>query len=133
MDPVTMIATALAAGAAKGVGEGASTAVADAYRALKVGLTRVFGGNPPAVLVLARHESDPDVWQGPLTTMLSETGADRDGQILAAARQLLMLADAVGSSGPSVVNAPGANIGNIGDHARQTNTFGVPPANREGK
>ncbi|GAB2519472.1 hypothetical protein GCM10027167_23060 [Nocardia heshunensis] len=131
---MTMIMTALVAGVAKGVGEGASTAVADAYHALKTGLARLFGGNPAAELVLAQHESDPDVWQVPLTKVLTETGADRDEQILAAAEQLLALSvSAGGGSQPYVVNAQGANIGNIGNHARQTNNFGVAPANRDGK
>ncbi|MFJ4653401.1 hypothetical protein ACIP5Y_19230 [Nocardia sp. NPDC088792] len=128
MDPVTMIVTALAAGAAKGAGESASTAVTDAYRALKAGLARVFGGNAPAELVLAQHGTDPDAWQGPLTKLVTETGADRDEQILTAARKLLELSDSSGSrAGTYVVNAGGANIANIGDHARQNNTFGAVP------
>ncbi|MVU77412.1 hypothetical protein GPX89_09145 [Nocardia sp. ET3-3] len=126
---MTTIVTALAAGVAKGMGDGASAAVADAYRALKGGLARLFGGSPPAQLVLAQHESDPDTWRAPLAKLLTEAGADREEEILTAARQLLELADSMGGrTDMTVVNAQGANIGTIGDHARQTNVFGAPPA-----
>jgi hypothetical protein len=131
MDPVTLIVAALAAGAAKGVGETASALVADAYHGLKSMLARVFGVNPQAELVLAGHESDPDTWQAPLAKLLTETGVDRDEQIIAAARRLLEMADPSGSqAGTYATDARGANVGNIGDHAVQTNFFGVPPADR---
>jgi hypothetical protein len=131
VDPVTMIVTALAAGAVKGVGETASAAIGEAYRGLKQLLGRAFGANSRAELVLAEHETDPETWQAPLTKLLAETGADRDAQVIAAARRLLELADPQGSrAGKYMTDARGANIGNIGDHAIQTNTFGSPPADR---
>jgi hypothetical protein len=129
VDPVTMVVTALAAGAVVGVGETASTAVADGYRGLKSLLARVFGANPRAEMVLAEHETDPDTWRAPLIKLLSDSGVDRDEQVIAAAQRLLGLADPQGSqAGKYVVDARGANIGNIGDHAQQHNVFGVPPA-----
>ncbi|WP_458691370.1 hypothetical protein [Nocardia tengchongensis] len=129
MDPVTIIAAALAAGALKGVGETATTVVADAYKGLKALVARRFGASPRAELVLAEHESDPDTWQAPLTVALRDSGAGEDDQILAAARRLLELADPQGSAaGKYMVDARGANVGAIGDHAKQQNTFGVPPA-----
>ncbi|WP_216901047.1 hypothetical protein [Nocardia alni] len=132
MDPVTIIVTALATGAAKGVGEGASTAVADAYRGLKAMVVRRFGANAPAGLVLSQYETDSRTWQLPLAKLLAEAGADRDEQILAAARRLLELSGSAGvQAGKYAVDARGANIGNIGDHTWQNNTFGVPPASSE--
>ncbi len=132
VDPVTMIVTALATGAAKGVGEGASTAVADAYRGLKAMVARRFGANAPAEVVLAQYESDSRTWQLPLAKLLVEAGADRDEQILAAARWLLELSDSAGGrAGKYTVDARGANIGNVGDLARQNNTFGAAPASPE--
>ncbi|WP_063813119.1 hypothetical protein [Nocardia anaemiae] len=129
MDPLTVIAAALAAGALKGVGETASAAVADAYRGLKGLVTGRIGSNPRAELVVDEYEADPETWQVPLLTMLSEGGADRDEQVLAAARRLLELTDPQGSSaGKYAVDARGANVGAIGDHSRQHNTFGTPSA-----
>lgn len=124
-----MIVTALAAGAVKGAGETASAAVSDAYQGLKRLLGRMFGTNSRAELVLTEHETDPDTWQAPLAKLLAEVGADRDTQVVAAAERLLELADPQGSSaGKYVIDARGATVANIGDHARQTNTFGAPSA-----
>ncbi|WP_158436201.1 hypothetical protein [Nocardia nova] len=54
---MTVIVTALATGVAKGVGEAASAAVADAYRGWKALLGRMFGADSRAELVLAEHEA----------------------------------------------------------------------------
>ncbi|NKY44277.1 hypothetical protein [Nocardia cerradoensis] len=125
MDPVTVIVAALSVGAAKGLGDTASTAVADAYRGLKSLLVRVFGGDSKAELVLTEHESDPDTWQAPMTKLLTDTGAVVDEQVLAAARKVLELADSSGSrAGKYVIDVRGANIGAIGDRNQQYNVFG---------
>ncbi|MFE2999585.1 hypothetical protein ACFXG4_31840 [Nocardia sp. NPDC059246] len=129
MDPLTIIAAALAAGALKGVGETATAAVADAYQGLKALVTRRFNSDPRAELVLAEHEADPDIWQAPLLAALRESGAGQDDQVVTAAQRLLELTDPQGSqSGKYMVDARGANVGAIGDHAKQHNVFGAPPA-----
>lgn len=48
MDPVTLIVTALAAGAASALQDGTSAAVKDAYARLKVLVTRRFAGRAKA-------------------------------------------------------------------------------------
>jgi hypothetical protein len=54
MDPITLIVTALAAGAALGVKDAASSAVKDAYAGLKALVGKRLAGRPDAEVVLAR-------------------------------------------------------------------------------
>ena len=75
MDPVTLIVTALAAGAAAGVEDTASGMVKDAYTALKRLVRKRLGGGPEAELVVARHEEAPQTWQAPLEAELTRAGA----------------------------------------------------------
>jgi hypothetical protein len=74
MDPITLIVTALAAGAALGVKDTASAAVGDAYAGLKALVKRRLGGGPDAELVLGRHERAPETWQAPLMAELAGAG-----------------------------------------------------------
>ena len=66
MDPVTLIVTALAAGAAEALKDGAAQAVKDAYARLKALVAGRFAGRAKAELVLAEHEAAPETWQAPL-------------------------------------------------------------------
>lgn len=126
MDPITLIVTALAAGATLGVTETASSAVRDAYAGLRALVRRRFAGRPDAELVLARHENAPETWQAPLAAELSEVGADRDADLVAAAQVLMSLVDEAGAhAGKYTVDARGAQGVQIGDHTRQDNVFGV--------
>jgi len=59
MDPITLIVTALAAGAALGVQGAASAMVKDAYAGLKALVKKRLGDRPGAELVLAKHERAP--------------------------------------------------------------------------
>ena len=89
MDPITLIVAALAAGAAAGVQGAAASAVQEAYAGLKALVKRRFAGRPDAELILARHERAPQTWQAPLAAELSDVGADRDRDLLAAAQALI--------------------------------------------
>ena len=71
MDPVTLIVTALAAGAGVGMKDTASAAVTDAYTGLKALVKRRFAGHPDSELVLTRHEEAPQAWEGPLAAELA--------------------------------------------------------------
>jgi RIP homotypic interaction motif len=127
MDPITFIVTALAAGAALGVQDTASAMVKEAYAGLKALVKKRLGGGPGAELVVARHEQAPETWQAPLMAELAETGADRDGDLIAAAKALL---DLVGRAGEGTekytVDVQGAQGVQIGDHNRQDNVFNPP-------
>lgn len=128
MDPITLIVTALAAGAAKGLKDSASSAVRDAYAGLKSLVKSRLAGRPDAALVLARHEEAPETWQAPLMAELSEAGADHDADLVKAAQALMSLVDEAGArAGKYTVDASGAQGVQIGDHTRQDNVFRAPP------
>ena len=127
MDPITLIVTALAAGAALGVTDTASATVKDAYAGLKALVKRRLGGGPDAELVLAKHEQAPETWQAPLMAELAEAGADGDRDLIAAAQALLDLVGEAGGAGKYTVDVRGAQGVQIGDHNRQDNVFNAPP------
>ena len=127
MDPITLIVTALAAGAALGVKDTASAAVKDAYSGLKVLVRNRLGGRQDAELVLARYEQAPETWQAPLMAELAEARADRDRDLIVAAQALLDLAgEAGGRAGKYTVDARGAAGVQIGDLNSQDNVFNGP-------
>lgn len=124
MDPVSLIVTALAAGAASALQDGASAAVKDAYARLKAVVTRRFADRPKGELVLTEHEAAPQTWEKPLAAELSAAGAEGDADLIAAAQELMALLDTVGSrSGKYLVNVSGSQGVQIGDHNIQHNTF----------
>jgi hypothetical protein len=128
MDPITLIVTALAAGAALGLKDTASSAVKDAYAGLKVLVRKRLAGRPDAEVVLARHEKAPETWQAPLVAELGEAGADRDRDLVAAAQALMSLVDEAGvRAGKYTVDVRGAQGVQIGDRNRQDNVFYAPP------
>ena len=97
MDPVTLIVTALAAGAASALQDGASAAVKDAYARLKVLVTKRFANRPKGELVLAEYEAAPQTWEKPLAAELSASGAEDDADLVAAAQALMSLVDDAGA------------------------------------
>lgn len=128
MDPVTLIVTALAAGAASGVMDSTSSAVKDAYAGLKALVRKRLACRPDAELVLARYERAPDTWQAPLNAELAEAGADHDLDLVAAAQTLMNLVDGAGArAGKYTVDVRGAQGVQIGDHNSQDNVFYTPP------
>lgn len=109
MDPVTLVLAALVAGAAKGVGSAAESAVGDAYRNLKGLLGRLLRGRQAAEVALQEHESNPAVWKAPLETELRAVGVDSDAAVLEAARQVVKAADPAGfAAGKYSIVASGA-------------------------
>jgi hypothetical protein len=89
MDPVTLIITALSAGAASGSKDLAGNTVSDAYRGLKLLIQRKFADKPSAEVALAEHEKDPTVWEAPLKKALEQSHADEDEKIIEAAQKLI--------------------------------------------
>jgi len=124
MDPVTLIVTALAAGAASALQDGTAAAVKDAYGRLKVLVKKRFAGRPRGEWVLAEHVADPQTYEKPLAKELSAAGADSDADLVAAAQALMSLVDEVGSrSAKYAVTVRGSQGVQIGDHNTQTNTW----------
>jgi len=126
MDPITLIVTALAAGAALGIKDTASAAVTDSYAGLKALVQRRLSGRPDAELMLARHEQAPETWRAPLMAELTEVGADCDRDLIAAAQALLNMIGAAGG-GKYIVDVRGAQGVQVGDRNRQGNVFSAPP------
>jgi hypothetical protein len=89
MDPVTLIVTALTAGAAAGGQSVVTEAIKDAYTGLKALIKRKFAGKPSAEVALTEHENDPQTWQAPLKKALLQEHLDQDAEILQAAQALL--------------------------------------------
>lgn len=85
MEPMTIILTALVAGAAKAAGDAAP----DAYKGLKALIQKKFAGKPVAEAMLEEHEKDPETYAAPLKKNLVEAGVDQDAEILKAAQVLL--------------------------------------------
>jgi hypothetical protein len=124
MDLVTLIVLALAAGAAAGLKDAASSTVADAYASLKALAKKCFASRSDGELVLAKYETDPQTWEAPLTAELVAAGAHKDDELIAAAQQLMSLIDQAGSRrGKYVVDAKGSQGLQVGDHNIQRNSF----------
>jgi hypothetical protein len=124
MDPVTLVVTALSAGALKGTAEAASTTVTASYAGLKQLVRSRLAGKPSAELILAEHEADPETFEVPVTKLLRDSGLAQDEAAIAAATRLLEVLDTPGAqAGKYVVdvrNSPGTVIG---DHTHVTQTF----------
>jgi hypothetical protein len=129
VDPAAVIASALGAGGALGLRDSASSAVRDAYAALKALAAKKLASRPGADVVLARHEEDPGIWRAPLLDELEKAGVDRDGDLLAAAQALLALADETGTrEGRYFVDARGSQGVVIGEYNNVRNVFRPPSA-----
>ena len=128
MEPITLILTALGAGAALGVKDTASTAVLDAYNGLKALVRRRIAGRRGSDVILEGFEQAPQTWREPLAQELTAAGAAQDAGLVAAAQALLLLVDPAGYRADTyqitVTNAQGVQMG---DHNIQHNTFGTPP------
>lgn len=124
MDPVTLIVTALAAGAASALQEDAKDAVKAAYARLRGILEKRFSGRRVGEVALAEHEADPAMWEPQLRAELTATGAENDRVVVDAAQALLSLIDPGGArSGKYYVSIQGGQGIQVGDGNTQTNTF----------
>jgi hypothetical protein len=120
VEPVTLVVTALAAGAAAGLTGTASTAITDAYIGLKTLLKRKFAGHGRDPDIVDAQEVEPGVWQARLEPL----GGDLDEEVLVAATRLLTLVDPDGARvGKYVVDVRDAKGVQVGDGNTQTNTF----------
>ena len=128
MDEVSLVVTALSAGAGAGMKDVASSAVKDAYGGLRDLARRRLAGRRAGEAALDEHEQDPVTWEAPLRTQLTAAGAGGDLELVAAAQLLLGLLDAAGSqAGKYQVTVSESQGVQIGDGSIQHNTFGVPP------
>jgi len=125
MDPITLIVTALAAGAAAALQDGTKDAVKAAYARLRDRVKRRVNGRPDAELALERHEGAPKKWEGLLTAELTEAGAADDAEVVDAAQALMKLIDEAGArAGEYNVTIHGGQGIQVGGHNTQVNRFG---------
>ena len=75
MDPVTLIVTALAAGAASALQDDAKSAVSAALARLRALAGKRLSARPAGQVVLAQHEQAPDVYGKPLEHELDSGAA----------------------------------------------------------
>ena len=126
MDPITLIVTALSAGAGSAMQDGAATALKEAYHTLTAKARTRLGRQRNGEIVLTEYKEDPVTWEAPLSKALKAAGADSDAELIAAAQALLALTDEAGSGrGKYVVQAWGNQGIQIGDNNSQDNTFGA--------
>jgi hypothetical protein len=132
MDPVTLVAAALATAVARHARVAATEAVGDAYAALKGLLARRLSRDREAAAVLEKYEEDPSSWAMILSRSLAETGVADDAEVIDAAQRLLVLLDDSGSrSGRYFVDVRGLQGIQVGAHNTQTNTFSTGPNPKE--
>ncbi len=91
MDALTLLLTAMSAGAGAIAKETVTEATKDAYKALKALLQKKVESKPDSSLVLRKYDERPLIWQEPLKEVLTETKSDQDNQIIQAAQILMGL------------------------------------------
>ena len=93
MDPVTLIVTALAAGAAAAAKDVGGDAVKSAFNGLKALIAKKFGGKPDVTEAVTKVEQNPES-NGRKETLKEElqaAGADKDQELLAQVQAFLKL------------------------------------------
>jgi RIP homotypic interaction motif len=129
MDPITLIVTALAAGATAGgldtVKDATKAAIQTAYAKLRGLARKRVEGQPDGELALERHETSPQKWENLLIAELTEAGAAGDADLVAAARALMELVDGIGArAGKYTVTVANSSGVQVGDGNVQFNNFG---------
>ena len=97
MDSITLIVTALSAGARATRRAGAPAELRDADAELLTLAGHRLRGRPNGAMVLRQHAEDPVRWGRPLAKALEAEGAGGDSGLLAAAQAVLLLTDRAGS------------------------------------
>ena len=124
MDPISLILTALAAGASSALKDAAGQAVKDTYSALKSLVRRKLQGDEIAEAQLDEIEGKDAPKLAALKPHLEAVGADRDEELVQLARDLMERLDPEGTqAGKYRVKITGGNVGAVGDNASVNMTF----------
>lgn len=93
MDETAVILAALTTGLQDGVIEAGKTLVSDAYTALKKKLISWFRAkeSQKGEMALEEFEKNRDAWQEALKSVLKETGADKNNDIMTLANEVLRM------------------------------------------
>jgi hypothetical protein len=132
MDPITLIVTALAAGAASALQDDAKAAVKTAFERLRHLVKKQFASPETGEFMLQNHAAAPDIWQAGLKQELEKSGAASDQELVDAAQALMQLVDPEGTGARkyavTIQNSTGVQVG---DHNSQVNNFGGTVAGRD--
>jgi hypothetical protein len=126
MEPITLILTAIAAGASAAALDEVKDEVKVTYGKLRGLVSKRFreAGIPNAEAILAEYEADPGSYTGPLAKKLDAACAGTDNDLVAAANALLDLVEQQGGkSGKYTLTVTGSKGVMVGDGNTQTNTF----------
>jgi hypothetical protein len=125
MDAVTLIVTALSAGAASALQDDARGAVKTAVERLRHLLKRRFKDPANGEYLMTKHAAAPELWQEPLKAELVEARAADDPEVIAAAQALMKILDSRGTmAGKYTVTMPGSQGVQIGDGNAQVINIG---------
>lgn len=125
MEPINLIVTALASGAAAGAKATTNEAVKDAYKGLVSLVKKRFQGKSTAEMVLVEHKKEPKTWEAPLKSQLKEVDANKDEEIINAAKKLMELVNPEGSAdGTYNINIGSAYGSATGNNATVNNNYG---------
>jgi hypothetical protein len=126
MDAITLIVTALTAGITAAVKDVSGEAVKEADQELKRLARRRLAGDAAAEVALDKYADKPQVWEPPLKDALSQAGADKDGEIIAAAQHLMALLEPEqAAAGRFTVKVSGDVQGLVqGNHSTVAMNFG---------
>jgi hypothetical protein len=125
VDPVALIVTALAAGAAAALQDDTKPAATTVYARVRELAKRRFSHPDHGDYLMDKHAEDPQIWGKPLAAELERAGAARDPDLVSAAQELMGLLDASGSQeGKYVVGVLDSQGVQIGDGNSQINRFG---------
>ena len=127
MDPVTLIVSALTAGATVALQETAGTAVKDAYQGLAGLVRKKFGKDTKAKAALDGFKEDPEIWQKPLAKAVQESGIANDKGILVLAQELIKLLKSQNPSSKYNVKIKGSKQIVVGENAKVTMNLNEQP------
>ena len=128
MEPITLVVTALAAGASAGaidaLKDNAKETARAAYAKLRGLARKRVSGRPDGELALERHEAAPQKWEVVLADELTAAGGANDAELVTAARALMALIDQAGmKSGKYDVTVKDSKGVQVGDGNIQFNRF----------
>ena len=107
MDPLSLIVTALALGAAAGLKPAAEQAIKDGYAGVKALIQRQYAGVNVAGL---EQKPESNLQQGAVKEQLTDAGADQDAALLDQAKALL---DLIKNKAPETAASLGVDLAEI--------------------
>ena len=122
MEPISLILTALVAGATAAVKDTAGKAVKDSYDGLKALIKKKFEGDALAQAMVEAKPEEIKQAEGLLKTKIAAVGIDKDEEILKAAEAVMKTDDPEGAS-TGKYDFRGAKSVQVGDHNTMNSTF----------